>query len=546
MKKIWLNYGLLALLIMGPMLLGGYILTLDMVFTPHIPAPTVISNLYILQWLMHIVNYALPSQIIEKLIIFSILLVSGVGMHFLANLVWQHVAIGKKQISEKSVALYTAGVLYVINPFTYERWMAGHYLFLGGYALLPWLIRTCLKFVHKPSQRTAYQLALWLTAIALVSVHILVIALIAILVSLGLNFKTKTKQLLKPLVIFVLTFITLNLFWLIGVVNGSSPINQTIRTIDNSHLEAFTTSANPKAGLLPNVIGLRGFWLERFHRFALPSANTGLGVLIFLLVFSLIVLGARQLWQINKRLALSVGGLGLLGFILAAGVHAPLWGRANRWLILHVPGMRGFREPQKFSVLLVLAYCIFVSFGVNWLANKLASYKPSRANLAWGSLVLVGLLTPTMLLGFGGQLKPVNYPASWYSFNNQLKTEKGSYKVLFLPWHQYMSFDFNPRIIANPAPNFFDKPVIAGDNSEFGTVFRDTYNPTSDYIEQKILGQAGIPDMGSRLAKINVKYVLLANAPDTNKYDFLNHQSQLNEVVYSSSLRVYLNTEYKT
>lgn len=108
-----------------------------------------------------------------------------------------------------------------------------------------------------------------------------------------------------------------------------------------------------------------------------------------------------------------------------------------------------------------------------------------------------------------------------------------------------MSYDFNPRIITNPAPSFFGDRIISGDNAEFGDVFRDTKNPTSDYIEKEILGKAGQPNIGIKLASKKIKYVALAHGPDWQQYIFLANNRQLKLIAQDKSLIVYQNLEYK-
>jgi len=51
-RIIWFEYSALALAVLLPLLLPGFILTLDMVFTPHIGFPTDVSNTYPLQLLL--------------------------------------------------------------------------------------------------------------------------------------------------------------------------------------------------------------------------------------------------------------------------------------------------------------------------------------------------------------------------------------------------------------------------------------------------------------------------------------------------------------
>src|SRR5208282_5977099 len=78
-------YSILSALIITPLLKSGYVLTLDMIFTPKILAPHGLSNTYVWQYLLHYMNLIVNAQSIEKLILFLILELSGIGIHKLIN-----------------------------------------------------------------------------------------------------------------------------------------------------------------------------------------------------------------------------------------------------------------------------------------------------------------------------------------------------------------------------------------------------------------------------------------------------------------------------
>ncbi len=282
--KPWLFYAGVALVVMAPLLRPGFILTFDMVFTPHIPAPTA-SNDYLFYGLLHLLNRVLPADVIQKLMMFFVLFFAGLGMHrliepktkpprimraskFKLDIVRMY-GKTKPLFSSKAnpaVPAYFGGILYAINPFTYERWMAGHYLLLAGYAVLPWLLRALFAFVNRPDYKKALHLSLLYSLIAMLSIHVLVLAALAgvvaavvYAVSAPIKWHYSNKA-LESGAILVLSFMVINSFWLSRVFRGTSPITETIKSFDARHLEAFSTAAHPQAGLLPNVLGMYGFW----------------------------------------------------------------------------------------------------------------------------------------------------------------------------------------------------------------------------------------------------------------------------------------------
>ncbi|HUC20966.1 MAG TPA: hypothetical protein VMR98_05770, partial [Candidatus Polarisedimenticolaceae bacterium] len=147
----WFAYSLLALVILGPLLLPGYILNFDMVFAPKLDMPIKVDNLYALNVLLHVLNWLIPSMIIEKLLLFVIFVLAGVGAHRLVlnadRSAWWGAAF--------------AGLLYMVNPFTYAHFMAGQYLVLAGYALLPWFTLSLWRFVNAPGWRSCLKVVAW-------------------------------------------------------------------------------------------------------------------------------------------------------------------------------------------------------------------------------------------------------------------------------------------------------------------------------------------------------------------------------------------------
>ena len=527
----WVFYGLLALAIVAPLLRPGYILTLDLVFTPKLAAPTMISNNYLWQWLLHLLNLAIPSQVIEKLIIVGILVTSGVGMHRLVR-------------TRTELARYFAGLFFVVNPWTYERWLAGHYLLLAGYAVLPFFYHSLLELLEAPNRRDAIKSGLLYALIAILSLHMAVLAAglggITTVVHLFRRSRAERVRLAKYLVGLIVGSLALSSYWLIGLFNGTSTAAKAVASFSIRDLEAFTTAAG-KFGLVVNVLGGYGFWLERYHRYIRPNELTISFVIGFLAIAVLVVLGTRRLWSQQKRLTVSLIATGLVALVLAAGIHAPLTGGLVKSLLLHLPGLRGFREPEKFGALVVFVYAILAAAGVDGL--MLAWRERYGLRLVTGLLLLVPLIyVPTMLWGFNDQLRPVEYPASWAAFNATLRP--GNYRVLFLPWHEYLSFDFEPRIIASPAPRFFyNADVLSGDNAEFGDVVRDTPNPTSDAIERALETNSD-GRFAAKLAQLNIKYVLLANGYDVRQYQFLTSQPDLELVSAKPGLVIWQNQLY--
>jgi hypothetical protein len=516
-RAVWFQYAGLALLILLPLLLPGYILTLDLVFTPSFPWPTEIANTYpldILLWLLHMI---LPGDVIEKIILFMILLLSGVGMHRLIRQIkpgaeiapdtWHHVA-------------YFAGIFYMINPFTYSRFMAGQWLVLAGYALLPFFFWLLLKLLAMPTWRTAIKLALLAFAVVTLSLHhIGMLVALAVLVGAAGILKYRGEHQLrftKHAGLGVLVTVILTSFWWVPAVVGQGTIGQAVADFNQADAAAFATG-NGSLGAIGDVVRLQGFWADARQLYLLPQDILPGWGLVFLLLWIVVIIGAVKAWRNHRTLVSLAAGSIILGIVLA---------------IVPLPFL-GYREPHKFVNLIVLGYGILGAFGVAYMVR----WATRRFRTAGGQVAMIVCLllplviTPIMFMGFAGQLSPHHYPREWYDMNERL-----SEKTLFLPWHQYMKYSFSGRIIASPADKFFDAPMISSDQPEFKNV-----SPTMPDEEKTAITNAlkNEEDLSQVLKRHRIRHILLAKEDDYKKYGYLDTMREVRLMYEDAKFKLY-------
>ena len=454
-SAVWLFVGIEAL-ILWQLLLPGYILTLDMVW----------GGIWITQKLFLIVLFFLLFYLPYRFFPFEI----------------------------DSKFKYWAAIFYAINPFVYERFLAGHWLVLLLYALLP--------------------------------------PLIYYLIRLFKNFKKYCPYFIFWLLAAVLAF-SFYFDHFIKVIKISNP----------EYWQVFKTASFPIGGSLAKVAMLYGFWGESYpwaNYFIWPKLFIILPV--FALIAGLIILGIRKAWFQNKRLTVLLLVVGFLSFVFASGIGEGLFKNFNLWLFENIPFWRVFRDTTKWLGPLAYVYAVFGALGVSEASHAffrsdggdaeirkaspasgvLASGQNKRSSLnqtlkkAWpvALFILPLLYTYPMLGGFARQIQPVWYPESWVEVNNILKQDKEC-KALFLPWHLYYSLSFNNNLVtANPAPKFFDCEIIFSQNIEMGEI-----------------KQTAWPDWQDGAQKI--KYVIYTpdlEGADIYDYSFLN--SDALEVIY--------------
>jgi hypothetical protein len=246
----------------------------------------------------------------------------------------------------------------------------------------------------------------------------------------------------------------------------------------------------------------------------------------------------------QRRLAILLLFVGGVGYFLALGNQGPTGG-LFLWAYDHVPFFAIMREPQKFLMLLALAYAVLFGWGVERLTQ--ADFSPSRFGaVATAALVSVGLplgYTATIFDGLAGQITSSPLPAAYQRADALMSSGAGN--ILYLPWHIYMEYPFtNGRVVANVAPTSFERNVISGDNVEANDIETQSTSPRSAYLQELFANGTKFSEFGALVAPLGVKYVVLAKAVDWSSYSWLKDQKDLKLVLNNSSLEVWRNLAY--
>jgi hypothetical protein len=507
---VWLEYGLLALLILGPLLLPGYILTLDMIWTPHTPG----------------------GMLSQKLILLGIFIFAGVGAHKLA------------QDRVGQWPAYIAGLLYAVNPFTYTRLMAGQYLFLVVYALLPWFVRALVRVLERPRPRRGIALVVWAWVIGAVSIHAVgFMALLAAVVvgawSWG-RWRAVWRKAGWCLLAVAGAWLVASAYWIVPLVAGHSDAARTIAGVGSDQLAAYASGGGGAgaggAGVALNVAALQGFWADSAGRYVLPSSTGALFWTAWAALMMLVLAGGWRAWRRRDRVGLALAAAGLIAWVLAIGVAWAPVGWISRPLINYLPFYRGYREPQKWAAVLALAYAYLAAGGLTALRERLRGTYRDAATVA--AALLPFIMVPMLLWGAAGQLRSAQYPASWAGLNQRLGALPPG-GIVMLPWHQYLALDFAGRTVANPAPQYFDRPLITSHDPELLSVVPSQPESSRAVQDDVLAGRYFITDAGTRLAHYGVRYVVLLKQADWHDYDWLNRQTGLKLIAESSGWKLY-------
>lgn len=510
---------IIPILILWHLLLPGYVLTLDMVWGP---------TTFPLAW------------VVQKVVLIVIPLTSYLGMYFLFVS-----TVG----GSKSGALF-ASILYTVNPFTYARFMAGHYLLLLGYAVLPIIVLALIRFLRNPTRRRSLDVTLLMALSLFISLHIFFIEsllVIVILVVYTVLQPYHLRRILTSSIPIIPLLLLLNMFWILPEVFQGGQSTQLLNNINYLDLQAFTSrtwGAGPN--VLFSVVSLHGFWLPfNYVSNYLPFWQVFFVIILLVAVFGFVSKSRNTEEKVLKR---SMMILAIISASLATGIASPFFGPVFQFLFDNLVFLRGFREPQKFVALLVLAYSYLGGIGVVEISKKINHETILQwRNIIPSVLLSIALVTPiaygsNMFFGFGGELRSIDYPADWYEANNEINLDNGENKILFLPWHLYMSYSWVGRNIASPSSVFFDKPVIHAENIEVGDIYSQSTDPKQRYVEMLLANKDNLTNFGELVSPLNVKFVVLAKEVDYRTYDFLRNQTDLGIVYEGPTIVVFRNT----
>lgn len=513
---------LATLAILGPMLLPGYVLTLDMVWPDKMELvvnPDGFNNTLPLTVVLALFGTLLPSWVVQKIVLVTLFfLLLYLPYRFLPYI-------------PNTVGRLFAALLYTLNPFVYARMLAGQWGVLLGYALLPVLLFALVRTSYKPDTRSSLTLATTLLFIGATSIHYFYIGVLFSLLWLGvhacgslLRAPAHTQALIRNTFCTAGIVAIVSMYWILPAFLRETPIEARF---DRAHFEAFAASQNHLVPTPLNILVLGGFWAEDMlwrYDFVWPQ-DTVVFWISALAMLALVCVGAyRQMRNTETRFAsiLLVACTGAV-YLLAFGACGNYASTYTLWLYEHMPGWSGLRDSHKLTGLLTLFYAIFAGVTI----SALYTYLRTRAQVLYISVLGALFAVPICFGlyewgGFYGQLAPVWYPASWYEARAFLSRLPPEERVLTLPWRGYFSLPFvNQRIVSNPFPSFFGARIHAGRSIEVGEVYDqevdDTYRDLDTFV--RTAHQQSETVIRDNYARHGIRYLLVINnvsAPQDN------------------------------
>lgn len=495
--------------IFAPFYQSGFILQYDMLFSPYvhinwesIQQGTALHHGLAVTLALKLLGFVLPMDIVQKIILSAIFFLSALS-------IYRSVPVQSK------AARLLAGLMYSVNPFTYDRLMAGHWIFLLAYSITPFALKAFYNFYVNPSRRNILYAIIWWTVIVAISAHHLLL-LGLLFATLGVMFIRSWQTLFRTLLIPI-GVLVLNMWWIIPI---SSSNNFTL-SFGLEQLYAFATRIDPVHGLWVNMLSLQGFWYAGWQSTKDLIPFWPLVFLVWLTPVFIGLAGLRVYVHNHRKLLAGLLIIGIITLLLAAGPNPSVW-QANAWLHTYIPGMSGMRESQKFLALLALVYAVLAAFGVDLLL-RLRNY------MAWVGVSIVAIAVVLMALpifwGAHGQMKLSHYPDSWQHLHDTLYKQGADEKVVVLPWSIYTSDTFVPTLVGNPARVYFGDKAIVSQKMNLPGVLDQPSSVYSD-IEKAIVAK-NAELLINAMRREKARYLLIADPARRQAYEWLLQQPNM-------------------
>ncbi len=540
MKKylVYILYTCLALLIMRPFFGGGFLFLLDMVWSPHLQLSDYlsagISASFPLIVVFKILSSFLPLVFIQKILLTVLFLSIGSFMYYFARI---------NKIAQEWALV--AGGFYMLNPWVYERFLAGHYLVLLGYAIFPLVFGLFLELLSSYSWQKFIKLTLLLSLYPIFSIHWAYISYLVLFFSglFYLLYYKKWKILLtflwwKYLLIILGTIVAVNSFWLFSFWSDGGVFPK----IGLSDFVAFKTQGDAVFGVFFNVLSLYGFWSTANF---LPKDLFSAWWLLTIFFLFLSWLGYLNLVKRNRFLALFLAfSFGPLVF-LAVGYGADIVRPSIDLLFVILPGFKGLRETEKLVGLIAFIYAFLIPLGFAYIFDlcglkrehkSFFIYKYILLSMAW---LLAFLATFGIFNSFSHQLQTYNYPDGWEKVENILVKNEAK-TVLVLPWHGYPHLNFagNKRV-ANPAKGFFSADLRVGRNLDNVYLLETEQGEWDKFVFQIVQGLNSIDNMTNFLQNHHISHIMLLKIDDYWRYSFLQQAKILKNTYEDQDIVLY-------
>ncbi|NGN91415.1 hypothetical protein G5C66_01505 [Nocardioides sp. KC13] len=469
--------GVLAVLMLGPALGPGFVLTYDMVWVSDLALTRDVLGLgsglpraVPSDAVVAVLDEIVPGLVLQKIVLVGALVLAGAG--------------AAEVVRDRSLTARLAVVsLTVWSPYVAERLWMGHWPMLLAYAAVPWLVVAGRRWAAG-ERGPVWMLPVLLAGSLSASAGIVAGA---VLLATGLRRGRRPVLLLAAVV-------AVNAPWLVsGLTHASEAASAT-------GFDVFALRGDALPAPLA-ALSLAGIW----NTSVVPASREGWAAwAALLLVMALAVAGLRRWWASDGQrvaiLALWVAGLA----VALAGWAVP---EALDALARDVPGLALLRDSSRLLPLCLPLLVVTVAAGVDTLTERLRTTAPR-----WAAAIVLAL-TPVAVLtdaawGLAGGIGTADYPPAWHHARGALGEETAPGDVLVLPWSAYRAPSWNGgRPVLDPLPRMLTRAsIVNGDLVIGSTVIPGEDLRTATVFDE--LSNTDVTGQVTNLRQLGIGYVI--------------------------------------
>jgi hypothetical protein len=488
LAHMWI--AVVAIALLGPALLPGFVLSYDLVFTPRqdllpgflgvggglpraVPQDAVVALL----------ETVIPGMFVEKVALLAIPLLAGWGM---------------LRLLPSTAAGVVAGTLAAVNPFVVERLVIGHWGLLLAYSLLPWALTIAGRLRTSGEPLDGLRIVLLIAAGSLTASGSLLMTVVVLPVVVLPRSAVTVRGRLVLCAAALATWIP----WLLP-----SLLHPSAGTSDRIGTTVFALRPEGPWGAVLTALGGGGIWNAEVM---VPSRATVLALILTSLIVALSVLG----WRGLRR---NLGGM-LVGWWTVAAIAGFIAAVASAlitdpWadLLAVTPGGGLLRDAHKLLAPLTLLLAAAAGMGLMSVISRVRE-RATRGLAIVGVVIVALACQPDALLGAGGRLSAVDYPSDWMSARSTLLADSRPGDVVSFPWTSFRRFPWNQeRTVLDPAPRWLPRTTVVADDllvaTTDGTAVVMGDDPRASAVSRAI---ADSRPMGPTLQGLGIGWALVA------------------------------------
>ncbi len=532
MIKTFLFYLAISFLVTINFLKPGAVFLLDMTFISEINISDFLQDIspqifYVL--ILKLLSSFVSLFIFQKFILITQFALAG---HFSFKLARNNFPI---------TFAFLSGLIYMLNPWTYERFLSGQWYVYLGYGIFPLFIYFALK-VLKPGRhrKDLIKFIVFSAIYPLISLHWAFIAALVFAVMLVVRIilygQYNWKPFLKAAAISIIIILLVNSFWLFGGFFSKGTYN----SITSEDFVSFQTASDPQWGTAFNVLSLYGFWNRDY---TLPKDTFPYWWVITFIYLTLASLGAWQKLKHKDILSVTLCLIFLPVVFLSMGAGHP-WSRPIVEWLGNVPLFKGLRETEKLVGVIAFTYAWFIPFGLMKVSEWIKQvdwgvkgfHKWSERILAAAMVVIISLSVNSIFRVMAKEVAIGEYPQAWADTEQALVSDQTSGKVLVLPWWAYVRTSFSKyHLISNPARRYFTNDVVVSTRFEGLGTANEMDKKVDGWLEGDSISDSDLEYLKGQ----GITHIILMEEQDSPQYHFLDENMRLERVIDEPDMKLY-------